>query len=74
MLLQRRGVYVSGIEEQDTDQEWTSIENIKLSILDYTRRRPSEGIGIRVKPSKLIHSLGYGGSPTIAQNHSTGTI
>ena len=46
VLLQRRGVYVSGIDEQDTDQEPMSIENIKLSILDYTRRSPSEGMSI----------------------------
>ena len=46
VLLQRRGVYVSGSGKQGTDQEPTRIENIKLSILGYTRRRPSEGMSI----------------------------
>ena len=39
MLLQRRGVYVSGIGEQGTDQEPTCIENIKLRIVDYTKTK-----------------------------------
>ena len=47
VLLQRRGVYVSGIGQQGADQQLTCIENTKLSILGNTaRRRPSEGMGI----------------------------
>ena len=46
VLLQQRGVYVSEIGEQGTDQEPMCIEKIQLSILYYTRRRPSEGMSI----------------------------
>ena len=46
LLVQQRGVYVSGIGEQGTDQEPMCIEKIQLSILYYTRRRPSEGMSV----------------------------
>ena len=44
VLLEQRAV--SGIGEQGTDQEPICIEKIQLSILDYARRRPSEGISV----------------------------